>query len=65
MKNVGRVFELLVSLKRLSLAFWPTELDNFHKLHLNVVLNMLKYPHFNSKMNSLKEVSFWSPNTVS
>lgn len=36
---------------------WPSELENFHQLHLDVVLKMLKYSHFNSKMNSLKEVN--------
>lgn len=58
-QNVGKVFELLATMKKLSATLWPGELDNFHKLHLTVVLNMLKYPHFNSKMNSLKEVTIF------
>jgi hypothetical protein len=56
-KNVGRVFELLQTMKKLSIYMWPSELENFHQLHLDVVLKMLKYSHFNSKMNSLKEVN--------
>ena len=43
-------------MKKLSNYLWPDELDNLNRLHLDVVLNMLKYPHYNAKMNSLKEV---------
>jgi hypothetical protein len=45
-------------MKKLSNYLWPHELENLNRLHFDVVLNMLKYPHFNAKMNSLKEVIF-------
>ncbi len=55
-KNVGKVFDLLVMMKKISVYVWQFDIENLHRLHLKVVLSMLKYAHFNSKMNSLKEV---------
>jgi hypothetical protein len=55
-KNVGKVFDLLVMMKKISANVWEFDIENLHRLHLRVVLSMLKYAHFNSKMNSLKEV---------
>lgn len=55
-KNVGKVFDLLIMMKKMCVNLWQFDIENFHRLHLSVVLNMLKYSHFNSKMNSLKEV---------
>jgi hypothetical protein len=55
-KNVGKVFELLATMKKLSSVLWVDDLKNFNALHLSVALNMLKNTHFNSKMNSLKEI---------
>jgi ubiquitin carboxyl-terminal hydrolase 9/24 len=37
-KNVGIVFELMQTLKKLSINFWPRELDVFHCMHLDIVL---------------------------
>ena len=62
-KNVGKVFELIHTLKKLVLTFWPNSLPEIHEIHLDVVINMLKYPHFNSKMNSLKEICKLIENT--
>lgn len=56
-KNVGKVFDLLFIMKKICSKLCKFDIENFHSLHLSVVLNMLKYSHFNSKMNSLKEVS--------
>lgn len=55
-KNVSKVFDLLIMMKKMCTNFWKFDIENFHELHLSVVLNMLKYSHYNSKMNSLKEV---------
>jgi len=57
------VFELIQAIKKLSATFWPSDVDEFHRIHLNVVISMLKYPHFNSKMNSLKEICKLIENT--
>lgn len=56
-KNISKVFDLLFTVKKIIGRFWPEDLERFHALHLKLVLSMLKYPHFNSKMNSLKEVA--------
>ena len=57
------MFELIQAIKKLSATFWPSDVDEFHRIHLNVVISMLKYPHFNSKMNSLKEICKLIENT--
>ena len=56
-KHAGRVFELLATMKRLAVSVGPAhELVDMQRLHLCVALNMLKYPHYNAKMNALKEI---------
>jgi ubiquitin carboxyl-terminal hydrolase 9/24 len=55
-KNIGKIFDLFSTMKKLSFTLWPNELENLNSLHLDVVLKMLKFPHFNAKMNSLKEI---------
>lgn len=39
------------------MRLWHKEVPGVDELRLEVALNMLKTPHFNAKMNSLKEVS--------
>lgn len=51
------VSDLLTSLKLLCLQFWPQHVEDCDRLRLNTIFKMLKMPQFNSKMNSLKEVS--------
>ena len=56
-KEVGCVFDLLKTLKtlfrRCGLIEMTTEVDN---LRLTTTLRMFKIPHYNAKMNALKEV---------
>jgi len=51
------VSELLASMKLLCIQMWPQHTDSLDDLRLEIALRMLKSPHFNAKMNSLKEVS--------
>ena len=39
------------------MRLWPNMVSGVDELRLDVALKMLKSPHFNAKMNSLKEVS--------
>ena len=56
-KKVGCVSDLLKSLKTLALRCSLRELSNaIDSLRLNITIRMLKIPHFNAKMNALKEV---------
>ena len=55
---MGCVCDMLALMKSLCLHLWPNEVQNIDELRLNMVLRMLKSPHFNAKMNSLKEVGF-------
>ena len=56
-KEVTALSDLLVALKRLCLQFWPSNADDCDRLRLTVICRMLKTPHFNCRMNALKEVS--------
>ncbi|GFO40770.1 ubiquitin carboxyl-terminal hydrolase 24 [Plakobranchus ocellatus] len=56
-KKVGSVSNLLSSMKLLCLQMWPQDVDKLDDLRLQVTLRMLKSPHFNAKMNALKEVT--------
>ena len=57
LQKVGYVSDLLASMKLLCMYIWPTDIDALDDLRLDVALRMLKSPHFNAKMNSLKEVN--------
>lgn len=48
---------MLASMKLLSLDLWPAQVTAIDNLRINITLKMLKSPHFNAKMNALKEVS--------
>ncbi|XP_059140581.1 ubiquitin carboxyl-terminal hydrolase 24-like isoform X2 [Physella acuta] len=56
-KKIGNVSDLLSSMKLLCLQMWPQDVDKLDDLRLAVTLRMLKSPHFNAKMNALKEVT--------
>ena len=53
---VGDVFDLLTTMKFLCMRLWQSEIPGVDLMRLDVALKMLKSPHFNAKMNSLKEV---------
>jgi hypothetical protein len=53
---MSTVFDLIVTFKRIVNSGWPDKLNDVHDMHLSLVLNMLKYSNFDSKINSLKEV---------
>ncbi|XP_046339329.2 ubiquitin carboxyl-terminal hydrolase 24-like isoform X2 [Haliotis rufescens] len=56
-KRIGSVSDLLSSMKLLCISVWPHDVDNLDELRLDIALRMLQSPHFNAKMNSLKEVT--------
>ncbi len=58
LQKVGCISEMLATMKLLCLHMWPNEVKNVDGLRLDVALRMIKSPHFNAKMNSLKEVTF-------
>lgn len=60
-KKFGNVSNLLSSMKLLCLKLWPHDVDRLDQLRLEVTLRMLQSPHFNAKMNALKEVSNSNP----
>lgn len=48
--------DLLASMKLLCIQMWPQHTESLDDLRLEVALRMLKSPHFNARMNALKEV---------
>ena len=58
-KEVGSVFDLLKTLKMLLRRCNMIEMGNtVDTLRLTTTLRMFRIPHFNAKMNALKEVCF-------
>ena len=55
-QKAGSVSDLLSTMKLLCLNFWTEDVKEVDDLRLDIALRMLKSPHFNAKMNSLKEV---------
>ena len=55
-QRVSCVCDMLATMKLLCLAIWPDEVKKIDELRLKIVLSMLKSPHFNARMNALKEV---------
>eukprot|EP00105_Crassostrea_gigas_P001822 XP_011414140.1 PREDICTED: ubiquitin carboxyl-terminal hydrolase 24 [Crassostrea gigas] len=56
-KKIGSVSDLLASMKLLCIQMWPQHTESLDDLRLEVALRMLKSPHFNARMNALKEVT--------
>lgn len=53
-KDIGAVLDLLVALKLLCKCLWPNQANEMNDLRLEVILRMLKTPHFSTRMNALK-----------
>ena len=51
------MYDLLRTLHFISESLWPDKTSAIDELHLNTILNMLNLPHFNARMNALKELS--------
>ncbi|XP_022101626.1 ubiquitin carboxyl-terminal hydrolase 24-like isoform X2 [Acanthaster planci] len=56
-KKAGSISDLLSTMKLLCMNFWAEDVSEVDTLRLDVALRMLKSPHFNAKMNSLKEIA--------
>lgn len=57
LQKIGSVSDLLTSMKLMSMHLWPSNVDDLDNLRLDVARRMLQSPHFNAKMNALKEAS--------
>ena len=53
---IGSACDLLRHVKIICQSLWRKQVDMADEHRLNLVLRMLKCPHFNAKMNSLIEV---------
>jgi len=56
-KDINYISDLCYSLKVLCCNFWPQHAADCDKARLEIINRMLRTPHFNCRMNGLKEVS--------
>ncbi|XP_076309376.1 ubiquitin carboxyl-terminal hydrolase 24-like isoform X2 [Tachypleus tridentatus] len=58
-KNIGSISELIKAMRILCLHLWAqqNQVELMNQLQLDIILRMLKCPHFNAKMNGLKELT--------
>eukprot|EP00090_Calanus_glacialis_P047045 TRINITY_DN9530_c0_g1_i3.p1 TRINITY_DN9530_c0_g1~~TRINITY_DN9530_c0_g1_i3.p1 ORF type:complete len:2633 (-),score=502.34 TRINITY_DN9530_c0_g1_i3:271-7929(-) len=56
-KDINYISDLCYSLKVLCCNFWPQHAADCDKSRLEIINRMLRTPHFNCRMNGLKEVS--------
>ncbi|XP_022244007.1 ubiquitin carboxyl-terminal hydrolase 24-like [Limulus polyphemus] len=58
-KNIGSISELIKAMRILCLHLWPhqNQVELMNQLQLDIILRMLRCPHFNAKMNGLKELT--------
>ncbi|XP_077972925.1 ubiquitin carboxyl-terminal hydrolase 24-like [Styela clava] len=56
-KKLGSVSELLTIMKLVYRELWSKDVSSVDELRLSVTLRMLRSPHFNAKMNALKELT--------
>lgn len=47
---------MLATMKLINIRMSPDEVQKIDDLRFSVILRMLKSPHFNARMNALKEV---------
>nr|CAB3267565.1 ubiquitin carboxyl-terminal hydrolase 48-like [Phallusia mammillata] len=57
LKKLGSLSDLLTSMKGVCRVMWAKDVTSVDDLRLEVTLRMVKCPHFNAKMNALKEVT--------
>ena len=56
-KDINFISDLCSSLKILCCQFWPQHASDCDKSRFEIITRMLRTPHFNCRMNGLKEVS--------
>lgn len=54
---MDKVYDLLRILHAICEALWPDKTSAVEELHLDTILKMLALPHFNARMNAVKELS--------
>lgn len=60
-QKIGSCYELLEAVRLLCVSLWPEEVQRTSDLRLEMIIRMLKTPHFSARMNALKVcvLCFW------
>lgn len=53
-QKIGSCYELLEAVRLLCVSLWPEEVQRTSDLRLEMIIRMLKTPHFSARMNALK-----------
>jgi len=56
LQKAASVGDMLATMKLICLRLSADDVQQIDDLRFNVILRMLKSPHFNARMNALKEV---------
>ncbi|ROT66789.1 putative ubiquitin carboxyl-terminal hydrolase 24 [Penaeus vannamei] len=56
-QKIGSCYELLEAVRLLCVSLWPEEVQRTSDLRLEMIIRMLKTPHFSARMNALKELA--------
>ncbi|CAL4091223.1 unnamed protein product, partial [Meganyctiphanes norvegica] len=56
-QKIGSCYDLLEAVRLLCISLWPTEVKRISDLRLEMIIRMLKTPHFSARMNALKELA--------
>ncbi|XP_076051171.1 ubiquitin carboxyl-terminal hydrolase 24-like isoform X2 [Oratosquilla oratoria] len=55
-QRIGCCYELLESVRLLCVQVWPSQVERTRELRMDMIIRMLKTPHFSARMNALKEL---------
>ncbi|KAG7165384.1 Ubiquitin carboxyl-terminal hydrolase 24-like 1 [Homarus americanus] len=56
-QKIGSCYELLEAVRLLCVSLWPEKVQRTSDLRLEMIIRMLKTPHFSARMNALKELA--------
>ncbi|XP_069185948.1 ubiquitin carboxyl-terminal hydrolase 24 isoform X1 [Procambarus clarkii] len=56
-QKIGSCYDLLEAVRLLCVSLWPEKVQRTSDLRLEMIIRMLKTPHFSARMNALKELA--------
>lgn len=56
-QKIGTCYDLLEAVRLLCVSLWPEKVQRTSDLRVEMIIRMLKTPHFSARMNALKELA--------
>lgn len=56
-QKISSCYDLLEAVRLLCVSLWPEKVQRTSDLRLDIIIRMLKTPHFSARMNALKELA--------